>query len=162
MEERTVKSIIEEELVYQAQSIKDLEFGSEEYSRAVKGVEGLYKQTIEDSKADIDYRETELKETELELKEKELEKAMSDKDKELELKEKELKLKEKELEDANQRARWEFWKGVGITAASLLIPAALHYKLSMKGFKFEETGTIGSSTMRSVQNSEQAFVKRHL
>lgn len=140
-EEKTTREIIDDEVVDEIRLLKKMDFGSQEYARAVDGIERLQRLNLDDSKIDTDWNV---------------------KDRELELKEKELKLKEDELEHEKKRSKLEFIKGIGLGVIGLCIPAALHVWGLKKSFEFEETGTISSSTSRNAINSQQNYIRRNL
>lgn len=167
---KTTNDMIDDEIRKEVNGLDGLTFGSSDYAKAVEGIERLRGLNLKDSEIDVNYdlkerelklkgQELEQKAKELELKEKELDLRSEELDNDIANKDRELDLKEKELEEARNHAKKQLYAGIGLGILGTLLPAAVHVGLSTLGFRFEETGTIGSQTMRNIQNNVNSYTK---
>lgn len=131
MEEKTIDELLNEEIADEIKALSELEAGSNEKTAAIEDLTKLYKLRIEENKSSWD------------ADDKYNRRIMDEKsnDKADEIKQKQL---EEQIKD-------RYFK-VGIAAAELMIPLMFYGIWMNKGFKFEETGTITSSTFKGLIN----------
>ena len=131
MEEKTIDELLNEEIADEIKALSELEAGSNEKSAAIEDLTKLYKLRIEENKSswDADYK----------YNRRIMDEKSNDKDDEI---------KQKQLEE---QVKDRYFK-VGIAAAELMIPLMFYGIWMNKGFKFEETGTITSSTFKGLIN----------
>jgi GAF domain-containing protein len=150
---------------------------SEDESKAVDELAKLYKVRADQEKNtnefDAKIREIELKETEsgyklreLDLRSAELENRvridndnLEIKGSELDLKQQELDLKTRELENATAHCEEDRKIHLGLEIANTVLPIVLYSFWLVKGFKFEETGVLRSSTFKSITSKMRPFKK---
>lgn len=137
MDEKSTYEYIDDEVVYQTCQLRNMEPGTEEYARVAETIERLQK---------------------LNLKDTEIGSMYDSKKEEVRLKEEELELMRSELEETKANNKREFKKGLVTGLVGTLVPMAVLTGLSMIGFKFEETGSISSNTMRNVQSNTNRFI----
>lgn len=121
MNEFDVREMLEEEIAKQIEAISLLPDGSEEQAIAIDNLAKLYKLKIEDDKIHLDYTER-------------YDARMQD-----------AELKKSQMDDKTDR-----YIKIG---ADIVIPVAtlMFYGIWMnKGFKFEESGSISSTTFRNL------------
>lgn len=121
MNEFDVREMLEEEIAKQIEAISLLPDGSEEQAIAIDNLAKLYKLKIEDDKVHLDYTER-------------YDARMQD-----------AELKKSQMDDKTDR-----YIKIG---ADIVIPVAtlMFYGIWMnKGFKFEESGSISSTTFRNL------------
>lgn len=131
MEKPTIDELLNEEIADEIKALSQLEPGSDEKSSAVEDLAKLYKLRIEENKnswdADDKYNrrimDEKSNENDDEIKKKQIEEQIKDR----------------------------YFK-VGIAAAELMIPLMFYGIWMNKGFKFEENGTITSSTFKGLIN----------
>ena len=125
MEEKTIDELLNEEIADEIKALSELEAGSNEKSAAIEDLTKLYKLRIEENKSSWDADDK--------YNRRIMDEKSNDKDDEI---------KQKQLEE---QVKDRYFK-VGIAAAELMIPLMFYGIWMNKGFKFEETGTITSST----------------
>ena len=131
MEEKTIDELLNEEIADEIKALSELEAGSNEKSAAIEDLTKLYKLRIEENKSSWDADDK--------YNRRIMDEKSNDKDDEI---------KEKQLEE---QIKDRYFK-VGIAAAELMIPLMFYGIWMNKGFKFEETGTITSSTFKGLIN----------
>lgn len=127
MEEKTIDELLNEEIADEIKALSELEAGSNEKSAAIEDLTKLYKLRIEENKSSWDADDK--------YNRRIMDEKSNDKDDEI---------KQKQLEE---QVKDRYFK-VGIAAAELMIPLMFYGIWMNKGFKFEETGTITSSTFK--------------
>ena len=131
MEEKTIDELLNEEIADEIKALSELEAGSNEKSAAIEDLTKLYKSRIEENKSSWDADDK--------YNRRIMDEKSNDKDDEI---------KQKQLEE---QVKDRYFK-VGIAAAELMIPLMFYGIWMNKGFKFEETGTITSSTFKGLIN----------
>ena len=131
MEEKTIDELLNEEIADEIKALSELEAGSNEKSAASEDLTKLYKLRIEENKSSWDADDK--------YNRRIMDEKSNDKDDEI---------KQKQLEE---QVKDRYFK-VGIAAAELMIPLMFYGIWMNKGFKFEETGTITSSTFKGLIN----------
>lgn len=131
MEEKTIDELLNEEIADEIKALSELEAGSNEKSAAIEDLTKLYKLRIEENKSSWDADDK--------YNRRIMDEKSNDKDDEI---------KQKQLEE---QIKDRYFK-VGIAAAELMIPLMFYGIWMNKGFKFEETGTITSSTFKGLIN----------
>lgn len=131
MEEKTIDELLNEEIADEIKALSELEAGSNEKSAAIENLTKLYKLRIEENKSSWDADDK--------YNRRIMDEKSNDKDDEI---------KQKQLEE---QVKDRYFK-VGIAAAELMIPLMFYGIWMNKGFKFEETGTITSSTFKGLIN----------
>lgn len=131
MEEKTIDELLNEEIADEIKALSELEAGSNEKSTAIEDLTKLYKLRIEENKSSWDADDK--------YNRRIMDEKSNDKDDEI---------KQKQLEE---QVKDRYFK-VGIAAAELMIPLMFYGIWMNKGFKFEETGTITSSTFKGLIN----------
>ena len=119
-----IKKLLKREIVEEFENLEDLELGSEEYDKTVKGLGSLMDRAIEMEKNDNDHDEK--------VKSREDENRF-----------KEIQL----LEDRKDR----LVKNI-MTAAGIIIPIGVTIWGTLASFKFEETGTVTTIMGRGFVN----------
>ena len=120
-----------EEIESEIQALSELEPGSDEKSAAIEDLTKLYKLRIEENKSSWDADDK--------YNRRIMDEKSSEKDDEI---------KKKQIEE---QVKDRYFK-VGIAAAELMIPLMFYGIWMNKGFRFEETGTITSSTFKGLIN----------
>ena len=131
MEEKTIDELLNEEIADEINALSELEAGSNEKSAAIEDLTKLYKLRIEENKSSWDADDK--------YNRRIMDEKSNDKDDEI---------KQKQLEE---QVKDRYFK-VGIAAAELMIPLMFYGIWMNRGFKFEETGTITSSTFKGLIN----------
>lgn len=131
MEEKTIDELLNAEIADEIKALSELEAGSDEKSAAIEDLTKLYKLRIEENKSSWDADDK--------YNRRIMDEKSNDKDDEI---------KQKQLEE---QVKDRYFK-VGIAAAELMIPLMFYGIWMNKGFKFEETGTITSSTFKGLIN----------
>lgn len=131
MEEKTIDELLNEEIADEIKALSELEAGSDEKSAAIEDLTKLYKLRIEENKSSWDADDK--------YNRRIMDEKSNDKDDEI---------KQKQLEE---QVKDRYFK-IGIAAAELMIPLMFYGIWMNKGFKFEETGTITSSTFKGLIN----------
>lgn len=131
MEAKTIDELLNEEIADEIKALSELEAGSDEKSAAIEDLTKLYKLRIEENKSSWDADDK--------YNRRIMDEKSNDKDDEI---------KQKQLEE---QVKDRYFK-VGIAAAELMIPLMFYGIWMNKGFKFEETGTITSSTFKGLIN----------
>ena len=131
MEEKTIDELLNEEIADEIKALSELEAGSNEKSAAIEDLTKLYKLRIEENKSSWDADDK--------YNRRIMDEKSNDKDDEI---------KQKQLEEQVKDRHFK----VGIAAAELMIPLMFYGIWMNKGFKFEETGTITSSTFKGLIN----------
>lgn len=131
MEKPTIDELLNEEIADEIKALSQLEPGSNEKSAAIENLTKLYKLRIEENKSSWD------------ADDKYNRRIMDEKSNE-----KDDEIKKKQIEE---QIKDRYFK-VGIAAAELMIPLMFYGIWMNKGFKFEENGTITSSTFKGLIN----------
>lgn len=129
MEERNIEELLSEEIAAEIQALSGLNSGSKEKSTAIDDLTKLYKLRIEENKSIWDADEK--------YNRRVMENEANARDDEV-----------KRTQIAEQ-VKDRYFR-VGIAAAELMIPLMFYGIWMKKGFKFEETGTITSSTFKGL------------
>lgn len=131
MEERNIEELLNEEIAAEIQALSNLNSGSKEKSTAIDDLTKLYKLRIEENKSIWD------------ADEKYNRRVMED----------EANTRDDEVKRTQivEQVKDRYFR-VGIAAAELMIPLVFYGIWMKKGFKFEETGTITSSTFKGLIN----------
>lgn len=129
MEERNIEELLNEEIAAEIQALSGLNSGSKEKSTAIDDLTKLYKLRIEENKSIWD------------ADEKYNRRVMED----------EANTRDDEVKRTQiaEQVKDRYFR-VGIAAAELMIPLMFYGIWMKKGFKFEETGTITSSTFKGL------------
>lgn len=129
MEERNIEELLSEEIAAEIQALSGLNSGSKEKSTAIDDLTKLYKLRIEENKSIWD------------ADEKYNRRVMED----------EANARDDEIKRTQiaEQVKDRYFR-VGIAAAELMIPLMFYGIWMKKGFKFEETGTITSSTFKGL------------
>lgn len=129
MEERNIEELLSEEIAAEIQALSGLDSGSKEKSTAIEDLTKLYKLRIEENKSIWD------------ADEKYNRRVMED----------EANTRDDEVKRTQiaEQVKDRYFR-VGIAAAELMIPLMFYGIWMKKGFKFEETGTITSSTFKGL------------
>ena len=125
MNESTI--LLEEQIKAELETLAGFEPGSEEHSKAVDDLVKLYKLKLEETKSEVDV-------------EKERDDAI--------IRGKELDIREAELKEA----KFSKWFKYGIDLMGIGAPLVFYAAWMKRGFKFEENGTICSSTFKGLIN----------
>ncbi|MDO4292108.1 MAG: hypothetical protein Q4C65_02645 [Eubacteriales bacterium] len=122
MEEKETRDMLEDVIRNQIDGLSDLEQGSKEYTLAIGDLKSLYELKIEEykSRMEIDDR--------------------------FRMNEKELELKRAQM--LEQKTERYFNLGLGV--AQLVLPLLFYGSWMRKGFRFEENGSITSTTFRNL------------
>ena len=129
MDEATIKEMLEEVIVYEIETIKRLESGSEEKSKAIKDLDTLYRLRNDENKINWEYDDKYCR--------REMDIANREKDVEIE--------NAKTMELRKDRCI-----RICIAGAELIIPLIFYGIWMSKGFRFEESGTFSSFTFRNL------------
>ena len=122
MEKDTIRALLEEELNTQFENLKELEFGSVVYDKAVEDLAKLYKLKIEEDS----------------------------KNKELNLKKEQQHVEHSiKCDDLLKNLKLDYFK-LGVEIAGIILPLTFYASWMKKGFKFEESGTFTSTTFRGL------------
>lgn len=129
MEEKNIEELLSEEIAAEIQALSGLDSGSKEKSTAIDDLTKLYKLRIEENKSIWD------------ADEKYNRRVMED----------EVNARDDEVKRTQiaEQVKDRYFR-VGIAAAELMIPLMFYGIWMKKGFKFEETGTITSSTFKGL------------
>lgn len=129
MEERNIEELLSEEIAAEIQALSGLNSGSKEKSTAIDDLTKLYKLRIEENKSIWD------------ADEKYNRRVMED----------EANARDDEVKRTQiaEQVKDRYFR-VSIAAAELMIPLMFYGIWMKKGFKFEETGTITSSTFKGL------------
>lgn len=119
-----IKSLLEEEIKSEIQSLSSLEPGSKEKSAAIDDLATLYKLNLEQTKAQWDLNEK-----------------YDNRDSDVQLK------KDQLAEQVKDR-----YFRLGVEAAGIILPLIFYAVWMKRGFKFEENGTYTSTTFRGLFN----------
>lgn len=131
MEETNINQMLNDEIAAEIRALDYLEAGSKEKAMAIDSLVQLYKLRVDENKSiwDTDEKENRrVMEEETNAREDEI----------------------KRIQIAEQKKDRYF--RVGIAGAELMIPLIFYGIWMKKGFKFEETGTITSSTFKGLIN----------
>lgn len=120
--EENIRNLLDEEVVRQIQQLDQLESGSKEMTLAVNDVTKLYKLRIDETKIQMDY---------------------NDKVDSMNAQADNLNIQ------VDQNTKDRYLKLI-IAGAELLVPLVFYAVWMHQGFKFEETGSIASSTFRGL------------
>lgn len=131
MEEKSIQTLLNEEIEAQIEALNYLDAGSKEKSTAIDDLVQLYKLRIEENKSMWEANEK--------IAHREMEEKSIQRDGDI-----------KRTQIAEQ-VKDRYFR-VGIAAAELTLPLIFYGIWMKKGFKFEETGTITSSTFKGLIN----------
>lgn len=147
MEDRELRNLLGEELEGQLESLSRVEIGSKEYTAAVEGFTKLYRLRIDEAKNELDYFEKQDRRT----MERELHEAEEKLKRDQMAHEAELQEREAELKKEADKKEWIRWAvSLGAQVSMTVLGVVSYGKLFNKGLKFEETGTVVSTTMRGL------------
>lgn len=131
-----LRRMLEEEISDEIENLGNLEQGSEEHSEAVESIAKLYKLKLEEDR-----------------NEKETEKVKNDFE---ELKKQNEATKALE-EEKIKEAKIDRYCRIGVTLVSVTLPLMVYGHWYKRGLKFEETGTLTSTTLRGVISKFNPF-----
>ena len=119
-----IKSLLEEEIKLEIQSLASLQPGSDEKSTAIDDLAKLYKLNLDQTKAQWEINEKyDCHDSEVQLKKDQLTEQVKDR-----------------------------YFRLGIEAAGIILPLIFYACWMRRGFKFEENGTYTSTTFRGLFN----------
>jgi len=119
-----IKSLLEEEIKLEIQSLASLQPGSDEKSTAIDDLAKLYKLNLDQAKAQWEINEKyDCRDSEVQLKKDQLTEQVKDR-----------------------------YFRLGIEAAGIILPLIFYACWMRRGFKFEENGTYTSTTFRGLFN----------
>lgn len=119
-----IKSLLEEEIKLEIQSLASLQPGSDEKSTAIDDLAKLYKLNLDQAKAQWEINEKyDCRASEVQLKKDQLTEQVKDR-----------------------------YFRLGIEAAGIILPLIFYACWMRRGFKFEENGTYTSTTFRGLFN----------
>ena len=124
-QQKEIKDLLEDEIRSEIENLSQLKPGEKAHADAVDSLVKLYKLNIEEI------------ENEREFRRKSEESANQDL---------ELQLKEAQLKEQIKARRF----GIGVDAAKVVLPLLLYAIVIHKGYRFEETGTITSQTLKGI------------
>lgn len=125
---------LDKELERRFEDLENLKTGSDEQVKATENIVKLYRMRMEENEKQAN-KEAEEDKLQLEKHKHELEISKADDDRKI--------------------RKTTIWTGVGTTAVSTVVGVCL----ILKGFKFEETGTICSSTFKNLMKDFRFFKK---
>lgn len=129
--EKDIKTLLDEEISNELESLGHLDIGSEEYKTTVDGITKLMDKKIELEKSERDAKVKD-RDYELEVKKAEVEAADKTKSREIE---------SKKLEQIENDKKDQLFKN-GIAIAGIVVPSLITIWGTFKTLKFEETGTV--------------------
>lgn len=144
-----IKELLNEEIAAEIQAISSLDSGSEEKSKAIADLAGLYRLRIEETKSELDAEDKRSRrtlESEASVRENEIKKSQLDEQIKADVQDEQYKRSQ-----LDEQVKDRYFR-LGIAAAELLIPLMFYGIWMRKGFKFEETGTYTSTTFRGLFN----------
>lgn len=141
------RDLLDDVIVALVENLPDLEDGSKEKSSAIDDIAKLYRLKIDQMKASVDeddkynrrVSEDENFQKELDSKERQFEKEMEVRQHEMELKQEELK-----------ELKYDRYFKTGLAVFELAVTLFAYNCWTNRGFRFEETGTIRSNTMKNI------------
>lgn len=146
---KSIKDLLDEEIIAQIESLKTLDDGSKEKQLAIDDLNTLYRLKIDETRMGLEFEEKKerrementLQSDELIIKEKQLDAENDARSCEEQFKAEQLK----------EQVKDRYFKA-GIAAAEIIIPIVFYGVWLKRGFKFEETGIFTSTTFRSLFN----------
>ena len=129
--EKDIKTLLDEEISNELETLGSLEIGSEEYKTTIDGITKLMDKKIELEKSE---RDVKVKDRDYELEVKKAEAEAADKTKSREIESKKLEQIENDKKD-------RLFKN-GIAIAGIVVPSLITIWGTFKTLKFEETGTV--------------------
>lgn len=141
------RDMLDELIVDLVENLSALEDGSREKSMAVDDIAKLYKIKLDAIKLNIDADDKENRRVLEEMNfQKEIEFKEAQTEKEAELRAQEIELKQKELNEL----KLDRWFKAGLTVFEIVTMLFAYGHWTKMGFRFEETGTIRSNTMKNI------------
>lgn len=129
--DKDIKTLLDQEISNELNTLGELETGSESYKVAVDGVVKLMDKKIEFEKLE---RDAKVKDRDYELESKKVNGELTEKAKSREI-------EEKKLEQIANEKKDQLFKN-GLAVANLVLPAVITIWGTFKTLKFEETGTV--------------------
>lgn len=139
--EKDIKTLLDEEISNELETLGELEIGSEAYKTTVDGITKLMDKKIELEKSE---REAKVKDRDYNLDVKKAETEAADKAKSREIEAKKLEQIENDKKD-------QLFKN-GIAIAGIVVPSLITIWGTFKTLKFEETGTVTTIMGRGFVN----------
>ena len=133
-----IRYLLDETIETEVQNLKSFNGDGKERSAAIDDIVALYKLHIDEIKTEVDAEEKRERRS-MERTRQENERADHDREEAY----KQRQLKEQSIDR---------YVKVGIAAAELIAPLIFYAVWMRRGFKFEETGTFGSTTFRNLFN----------
>jgi len=132
MNKRTLEEGLDKELKKKLEELNKNEIGTEAYTKAADAFCKLHQRKIEETKTGLEVNKMALTIAQAEL---DAEKA---------------KLEMAATKDGARQAKKDRWIKIGLGVLEIGVPAALYAVFMNKGFKFEETGTYTSATLKNM------------
>lgn len=144
--ETVIKELLDSEIRKTLEDIaKTSDYESEAYRSAIRKLETLHKQRMQEAEAELKVRTQQdayfTKEEEIKLRNTELDMKVRQAEEEIKIKEAEMAIREAELKEAK---RGRIWRSV-LDVLGIGVPIAATSYWMYKGMKFEEEGKIYSS-----------------
>lgn len=136
MDDLDLRRMLEEEISDEIDNLGNFEQGSEEHSEAVENVAKLYRLKLEEDRNEKEFKK--IKEDFEELKKQNESMRVLE----------EVKIKE---------AKIDRYCRIGVTIAGVTLPLLAYGHWYKRGLKFEETGTLTSTTLRGVISKFNPF-----
>ena len=154
--EENIGGMLNELIANEIESISGLEAGSKEKTTAVENLATLYRLRIEenksiwdaDEKSDHRMMEERISTQENEIKKQQIEEQINRRIMEEQAGQQDVNIRRQQLKEQV----YDRYFKAGIAVAELLIPLICYGIWMNKGFRFEETGTITSSTFKGLIN----------
>ena len=154
--EENIGGMLNELIANEIESISGLEAGSEEKATAVENLATLYRLRIEenksiwdaDEKSDHRMMEERISTQENEIKKQQIEEQINRRIMEEQAGQQDVNIR---MQQVKEQVYDRYFKA-GIAVAELIIPLICYGIWMNKGFRFEETGTITSSTFKGLIN----------
>lgn len=154
--EENIGGMLNELIANEIESISGLEAGSKEKATAVENLATLYRLRIEenksiwdaDEKCDHRMMEERISTQENEIKKQQIEEQINRRMMEEQASQQDVNIRKQQVKEQV----YDRYFKAGIAVAELLIPLICYGIWMNKGFRFEETGTITSSTFKGLIN----------
>ena len=127
MEDKDIRSLLEEEIRSEFGKLGSLQPGSKEHTEAIEALTKLYKLNIEETENDRSFRQKSEASVNADL---------------------ELKLKAAEIDESAKNRYFRF----GAEMAGVVLPLVFYGIWMKRGFEFEKEGTFTSTTFRGLIN----------
>lgn len=122
------KTKLEEVISEKMEKLQEMELGTKEHEAAVRDIVALSEISIKDDQGAMDY----------------------------EMKSEEIRMREAELEETKDHSKWDFIVKIGLNVAAIAAPLAFGHIWNKKAYHFEEHGTVGSLSRKTMDNNSRA------